>query len=270
VKSLIIAKRFCGPPTSANGGYFAGMVAAQVSRPAFVSQPRGPHGSPTQQPRPPAQEPSTPPAAQAPFAPLSVRLKAPPPLDTGLAVVETPDGGVEVRAGERLIGSAAPAALDVSVPPPVGYAEAVEASRNYVGFSSHRFPTCFVCGTERKHGEGLCIYAGAVAGRNVVAAPWVPDDSLDGGDGTVRPEFMWASLDCAGYYAVTPDDRMMLLAQFTAQLERPVRVGESCVVVGWGIGSNGARHEAGTALYGSDGELRGRAWALWIEPRSSR
>jgi hypothetical protein len=243
--SLIIAKRFCGPPTSANGGYFAGMVAALAPRAPLASQP-------------------------LPIQPLSVRLKAPPPLDTELAVVAIADGGIEVRDGERLIGSGSPATLNLSVPPPVEYREAVEASRNYVGFANHRFPTCFVCGVDRNQGDGLCIYAGAVAGRDIVAAPWTPDASLDRGDGMVRPEFMSAVLDCPGYYAVTPDDRMMLLAQFTAQLDRPVRVGESCVVVGWGIGSNGPKHEAGTALYGSDGELRGRARALWVEPRMTR
>jgi hypothetical protein len=245
VKSLIIAKRFCGPPTSANGGYFAGMVAACASRPAPAPQSFG-----TQ--------------------PLSVRLKAPPPLDTELAVVEAAEGGIEIRDAQRSIGSVSPAALNLSLPPGVGYREAVEASRNYVGFANHRFPRCFVCGVDRDHGDGLCIFAGAVAGRNVVAAPWTVDASLDGGDGNVRPEFMWAALDCPGYYAVTPDDRMMLLAQFTAQLDRPVRVGERCVVVGWSIGSNGPKHEAGTALYGADGELRGRAWALWVEPRNAR
>jgi hypothetical protein len=242
VKSLVIAKRFCGPPTSANGGYFAGMVAALAPR--------------------------APPAPRA-TQPLSVRLKAPPPLDAALTVTETPDGGIEVRDGERLVGTGTPSTLDLSPPPPVGHREAVEASRNYVGFSNHRFPTCFVCGVGRDHGDGLCIFAGGVAGRDVVAAPWTPDASLDGGDGAVRPEFMWAALDCPGYYAVTPDDRMMLLAQFTAQLARPVRVGEPCVVVGWGIGSNGPKHEAGTALYGSDGELCGLARALWVEPRAT-
>jgi hypothetical protein len=244
VKSLVIAKRFRGPPDSANGGYFAGMVAALAPRPSLATQS---------------------PAIQS----VSVRLKAPPPLETVLAVVETPEGGIEVRDGERLIGSAAAATLDLTAPPPVEYAEAVEASRKYVGFANHRFPTCFVCGVGREHGDGMCIFAGAVAGRDVVAAPWTPEASLDRGDGIVRPEFMSAALDCPGYYAVTPDDRMMLLAQFTAQLDRPVRIGEPCVVVGWGIGSNGPKHEAGTALYGSDGELRGRAWALWVEPRAA-
>jgi hypothetical protein len=85
VQSLVIAKRFCGPPTTANGGYFSGMVAARVPRPQ----------------------------------PLSVRLRAPPPLDTELDVVATPDGGVEVRDGERLLSSCGPGTLDVNLPPPV-------------------------------------------------------------------------------------------------------------------------------------------------------
>ena len=245
MKRLVIAKRFCGPPTSANGGYFSGMVAGQVPRPAFTSQ------SPEMQP-------------------LTVRLKAPPPLDTELGVVATPDGGVEIREGERVLGGCAPATLDLAPPPAVRYEQAVEASRNYYGFIKHPFPTCFVCGTKRHPGDGLCIYAGSVAGSNTVAAPWIPDASLDSGDGSVKPEYMWAALDCPGYAAVTPDERMMLLAQFTAQLDRPVRVGERCVVVGWGIRSSGHKHEAGTALYGGDEELRGRAWALWVEPRSTR
>jgi hypothetical protein len=244
VKSLVISKRFCGPPTSANGGYFSGTAAAQVPRPAFAFQSPG-------------------------MQPLSVRLRAPPPLDTELNVVETPEG-VEIREGERLLGSCAPAPLDLALPPAVRYEKAVEASRNYLGFTKHPFPGCFVCGTKRHPGDGLCIHAGAVAGASVVASPWTPDASLDSGDGAVKPEYMWAALDCPGYAAVTPDERQMLLAQFTAVLDRPVRVGERCVVVGWGIRSSGHKHEAGTALYGSDGELRGRAWAFWVEPRATR
>jgi len=59
----------------------------------------------------------------------------------------------------------------------------------------------------------------------------------------------------------------MLLAQFTLQLERLARVGEPCTVIGWAISSNGRKHEAGTALFGEDGELCGRARAVWVEPR---
>jgi hypothetical protein len=233
VKSVRVAKRFCGPPTSANGGYFAGLIAAVA-----------PHT-------------------------LSVRLKAPPPLDTAFSVIETQDGRVEVRHGDTVIGEGSPATLDLQPPRPPSHHEAAEASRSYVGFAHHPFPTCFVCGVHRTHGDGLCIYAGEVAGRGIVAAPWTPDASLDRGDGAVRPEFMSAALDCPGYYAVIPGDRAMLLAQFTVQTERLARVGEPCTVIGWRISSNGRKHEAGTALFGGDGELCGRARAMWIEPRGT-
>jgi hypothetical protein len=233
VKSVRVARRFCGPPTSANGGYFAGLIAALA-----------PHT-------------------------LSVRLAMPPPLDTELAVTETQDGRIEVRHGDTVIGEGSPATLDLQPPQPPSYHEAVRASGNYAGFVRHAFPTCFVCGAHRTHGDGLCIYAGEVPGREIVAAPWTPDASLDRGDGAVRPEFMSAALDCPGYYAVTPGERVMLLAQFTAQTERLARVDEPCTVIGWRISSNGRKHEAGTAVFGADGKLCGRAWAMWIEPRGT-
>ncbi len=232
MKSLTIAARFCGPPGSSNGGYFAGLVATLASRT------------------------------------LTVRLLKPPPLETELAVRELADGGLSVMRGDEPVGEAHPATLRLDVRPAPDYLEVVEASRHYAGFRYHRFPTCFVCGVRRARGDGLRIFAGPLPARGVVAAPWVPDASLEGGAGKVRPEFMSAALDCPGYYAVAPDDRMMLLAEFTAHVDRLVHVGESCTLVGWRIGSSGRKHEAGTAVYDGKGELCGRARALWIEPRA--
>ena len=233
MKTLRVGHRFRGPATSANGGYFAGLVAGLVTHT------------------------------------LSVRLRVPPPLETDLEVVELEGGGVEIRHGTELIGEGQPAQMTLQPPASPGYLLALGASRNYRGFAYHRFPTCFVCGTGRERGDGLRIFAGQVPGRDLVAAPWVPDSSLDRGDGKVRPEFMSAALDCPGYYAVTPDDRSMLLAQLTSHLDRLVHIGESCTVIGWRIGADGRKHEAGTALFDGDGELCGRAHALWIEPRVS-
>jgi hypothetical protein len=232
-RSLTIAARFCGPAASSNGGYFAGRVAALATRT------------------------------------VTVRLLKPPPLDTELRVEELEGGALRVLAGAEPIGEAQPAALTVDVKGPPDYLAAVEASRHYAGFRYHRFPTCFVCGTQRVRGDGMRIFAGAIPERGVVAAPWVPDASLDAGDGKVHAEFMSAALDCPGYYAVAPDDRMMLLASFTAHVDRRVHIGESCIVVGWPIGSSGRKHEAGTAVFDGKGELCGRARALWIEPRGA-
>jgi hypothetical protein len=232
-ESLHIAARFCGPPTSSNGGYFAGSVAALATRT------------------------------------VTVRLLKPPPLERELTVEKLESGGLRVLDGAEPVGEARPAPLDLEVKAAPDYLEAVEASRHYAGFRYHRFPTCFVCGTHRVRGDGMRIFAGATPTRGVVAAPWVPDASLDAGDGKVRPEFMSAALDCPGYYAVAPDDRMMLLAEFTAHIDRRVRVGESCTVVGWQISAAGRKHEAGTALFDGKRDLVGRARALWIEPRAA-
>jgi hypothetical protein len=231
--TLIIAARFCGPPTSANGGYFSGSVATLAART------------------------------------VTVRLRQPPPLETPFEVKAVADGGLEVRSAQELIGEARPATLSLEIPRRPHYLEAVEASRRYAGFRYHRFPSCFVCGTARARGDGMRIFAGALPELGLVAAPWVPDASLDRGDGKVRAEFMSAALDCPGYYAVAPDDRMMLLAEFTAHVDRLVHVGESCTLIGWQLGAQGRKREAGTALFDGRGELCGRARALWIEPKST-
>ncbi|HXZ59217.1 MAG TPA: hypothetical protein VEG26_03490 [Steroidobacteraceae bacterium] len=233
MSTLTIAARFCGPPGSANGGYFAGMVASCAART------------------------------------VTVRLLLPPPLERQLTIAELGGGALQVLDGTEAVGEARPAALELEVGTAPDYLEAVEASRHYAGFRYHRFPGCFVCGTHRVRGDGLRIFAGPIAERGLVAAPWVPDASLDAGDGKVRAEFMSAALDCPGYFAVAPDDRIMLLAELTVHVDRRVHIGESCTVVGWQLGSSGRKHEAGTALFDGKGELCGRARALWIEPRAA-
>lgn len=235
---LVIAGRFCGPESSANGGYFAGCVAVRAGRT------------------------------------VTVRLLKPPPLDVPLEIVHLPDERLEIMSGSERVGEAAPATLELEARNPPGYFEAVEASRRYAGFAHHRFPTCFVCGTARRRGDGMRIFAGPVAGGDLVAAPWVPDGSLDRGDGKVRPEFMSAALDCPGAYAVGVDERMLLLGEITVHVNRLVHVGEPCTVIGWALPASGRTavnprlHAAGTAVFAEDGEVCGLARALWIEPRS--
>ncbi|MDE2051129.1 MAG: hypothetical protein KGJ72_08935 [Gammaproteobacteria bacterium] len=230
---LVIASRFCGPEGSANGGYFAGCVAARAGRT------------------------------------VTVRLLRPPPLDTPFETQELDDGTIAVMSGTERFGEAKPAVLALDARSPPGYIEAVEASRHYAGFAHHRFPTCFVCGTRRMRGDGMRIFAGPVAGGDLVAAPWVPDASLDRGDGKVRPEFMSAALDCPGFYAVSPDDRPMLLGEITVHVTRLVHIGEPCTVLGWPLQTSGRKRAAGTAIFAEDGEVCGLARALWIELKSA-
>jgi hypothetical protein len=229
---LVIVSRFHGPEGSANGGYFAGCVAVRAGRT------------------------------------VTVRLLRPPPLDTPLETVELADGTLAIMAASERVGEAKTATLELVPRRAPSYFEAVEASRRYAGFKHHRFPTCFVCGTRRPRGDGMRVFAGPIAERDLVAAPWVPDASLDGGDGKVRPEFMSAALDCPGFYAVSPDDRMMLLGEITVHVNRLVHVGERCTVIGWALeGGSGRKHAAGTAVFDEDGEVCGLARALWIQPK---
>jgi hypothetical protein len=103
-----------------------------------------------------------------------------------------------------------------------------------------------------------------VVGRQVVAAPWTPGQTLAGVDGLVRPEFVWAALDCPGAFANGFPEITMVLGRLAVQLVRPVEPGTECVVVGWSEAVEGRKHFAGTALFAADGELRAVARATWI------
>jgi hypothetical protein len=234
VTPLIIERRYCGPTGSGNGGYVCGRIAALA--------PGG----------------------------VTVRLLRPVPLDTPLTVIRQ-DDRLELFDGDTPVAQARPGEIGALDPPAApDRTAASEAARHYAGFAPHHpAPECFVCGPRRPQRDGLGIFPGAVGPESVVAAPWTPDASLDGGDGKVAPEFLWAALDCPGFHAVAPDVRPMLLGELTAAITRRVAIGEPCVVVGWRIGSEGRKHHAGTALFGADGALCGRARAIWIEPRPS-
>jgi hypothetical protein len=225
---LVIESRFRGPAGSGNGGYTAGRVAAFVD--AAVTE---------------------------------VTLRLPPPLDRPLEVVRVEDG-VEVRDGAALVAEARPAQVDVEPPRLVGVAEAAAAEERYAGVDEHAFPECFVCGPARERGDALVLRPGPVDG--VVATRWRPDASL--GDGQVRDEFVWAALDCPGAFAVELVGRgTRVLGRLTARIDEHPVVGGQYVVVGWPLGGEGRRQEAGTALLDEAGRVLAVARAVWIEPR---
>jgi hypothetical protein len=225
-----ISPRFCGPPKSGNGGYVAGTLAS-------YSQ-----------------------------VPVRVRLRKPPPLDVPLRVHRLEGNKLELRCEDELVGEATPHDFTLEVPPAPSYAEALNVSRRYVGFHHHPFPTCFVCGPKRARGDGLRIFPSTYGDSNLVIAPWLPDATLGDEAGKVYARFMWAALDCPGWFAATNEARTMLLGEIAATIDRRVHISESCVVAGWKLAAEGRKHRVATVLYDGDGEPCARAIATWIEP----
>jgi hypothetical protein len=186
---------------------------------------------------------------------VEVTLRLPPPLDE---VLRLDDEG-RVWDDHALIAEAQHAEVGLMPPDPVAWGDALAAE--LLDLASP-FPHCFVCGHARAVGDGLRIFAGPVAGQDVVAATWTVRDD------TVGAEFVWAALDCPGAYATGVTGRgVVVLGRLTARVERVPRAGEKCIVVGWHLDSEGRKHGAGTALFTDAGELLGVGKALWVEPR---
>ncbi len=233
--SIVIEGRYNGPPDSANGGYAAGLLAQQLNA-----------------------------------ATVEATLRAPPPLDAPLRIERT-DGTARALVEDTLVAEARASDLDVTaeLPEPVTWDEAVAAADVYRGLTNHPFPTCLACGPQREVGDGLRLFSGAVAGRDVVAAPWETAAWTTGGDGSVSPAIVWAALDCPGAWAVdVSNERMAVLGRLTARIVTPLRAGERYVVAGWPLGEEGRKMFSGTAIFGADGTLHAAARAVWIRVES--
>lgn len=231
--TITIPRRFCGPPGSANGGYACGVAAAHLA-----------DGS----------------------APVEVTLRSPPPLDAPIDV-ERVDNLVLLRHGERVVAEVVHTQLTVAPPDPVSFAAATEAARGYPWHVGHPFPGCFVCGPHRGEGDGLRIFPGALAGRGLAAAPWIPPASLADADGWVAPEIVWAALDCPSWFGLTcfhPWEGLALLGRLAVEIRQRPRAGERLACVGWLVSRRGRKVHAGSALFAEDGELRALGQATWI------
>ena len=231
---LIIARRFCGPPNSANGGYACGRLAEFVDGAAEVT------------------------------------LRSPPPLDKAMQVRDDGDG-VALYDGEKLIGSARPVEFDLRVPQMPTFAAAKAAETRTIAAHKHNLPTCFVCGPKRDPGDGLRIHVGPLdpddAGwAGLLAATWVPNADLANASGTVRPEFVWAALDCpTGYAAGFSDGNVfLLLGRQSVRIGRCPTAGERCVIVARESSREGRKHHAEAVLFGEDAEAIASCKATWI------
>jgi hypothetical protein len=232
---LVIPPRFCGPPGSGNGGYVCGRVAGYLDGPAAVT------------------------------------LRRPVPLAAPMTVEQDDDGSLRVRHDGTLIAEAAPAPgpRPPRIPGLVSMAEARAAAGRAPYFADPVYPTCFGCGMSRQPGDGLRIFPGPVASRGLWAAPWTPHPSVSDDSGRVRPEMIWAALDCpsgiaAAEAARLDQDTAILLGRMTADLVAQPAAGDPCRVIAWLAGRDGRKLTAGSALVGRHGEVLAVASTLWL------
>jgi hypothetical protein len=240
-ETLVVAARFCGPPDSGNGGYVGGCVAAYVDGPAEIT------------------------------------LRRPPPLATPMTIESTEDGAVWLRDGDAAVaeGRRAPQNLPIATPDPVSIAEARAAGADSllrIQPEATPFPACFACGPDRRPGDGLRVMVGPVAGRPLAADVWYPEEALADADGCVRPEFLWAALDCAGGVGAIdnslPSDLAFVLGRLAVRQLEPVQPDRPYVVVGWRVAEDGRKLTAGSAVFNAAGQHVALAFATWIQLRA--
>jgi hypothetical protein len=197
-----------------------------------------------------------------------VSLRRPVPLDRALALRPEEGGKVCAFAGDELIVEAVPAgpllAWDGAL---VGIEEARVAREKYAAPSDGEFGHCFVCGRSRH--DGFDVFTGPVEGTDLVASPWTPPAWAGDADGTVRPEFVWAALDCPGYFALHGGDTTVAyLARQQVEIDAPIHTEVEYVVVGRPLERSGRKGISATAVLDLDGAVLAHAECLLVVPRA--
>jgi hypothetical protein len=241
MKSIVIDKRFQGPPNSGNGGFVCGVVAGHIEGSAEIT------------------------------------LRAPPPLDRPLEIVIGADGVVELREKETLLATGRRAGpFDLGAIPAVTFPEAEEAvGRTTLNERTHPLPMCFGCGIARAHGDGLRIIPGPLGKRHEkpagLASSWIPHANFAAADGLVAPEFIWSALDCptgfaggAARHLGLGGGESMLLGRMSARIDHRPRPGERCVIVAWPTGRDGRKLFADGALLGPGGKVMAVTRTIWV------
>lgn len=240
---IVIADRFRGPPRSGNGGYVAGVGAALLNT----------------------------------DNPVEVTLRAPIPLDRRMQVRRSGNTATVID-GETLILEIQEAVLDLEVPGLPAWEEVRTARERSPSFLKREsplatlgvgfHPICFCCGAG--HDEGLQVFAAPVAGGDQVAAVWPTKGEWADEEGHIPETFLWAALDCPGQFAFMAGNIVTgMMGRMTGQLFAPAPAGEEYLVTGWRIGVEGRKHFAGTAIHNREGQLIGKAMAVWIGRRDA-
>ena len=222
---VAIERRFCGPATSANGGYVCGMLASFVGVAAQVT------------------------------------LRRPPPLEREVAIVDLGDGRVAMTDGDSVIAEAIRSGVHHVVPRPVGVVDAVLAQRVP---TAHSFPSCFVCGPDRADGlrlfAGPVQGTDLVAAPWIPAANLAgPDGHVHAEFVWAALDCPGA------FAVVDLGRQPVVLGRLEARQMSPITARHTYVVLGWPLGHDGRKLLAGTAIYGRNGERFATARATWFE-----
>jgi hypothetical protein len=233
-RSIVIPQRFCGPPTSGNGGYSCGLLAQSLPRAV---------------------------AAEC-------TIRKPIPIERELQI-EVADHGARLLDGEEVVIEAVACDYEFALPSPSSYEEAHAAVRNSPAYRNHPFPTCFVCGPDRAEHDGLRVFPGPVAQQsgftNLFAASWLPAPEFGDANGNVKSEFVWAAMDCpTGFAAGFPYEGKLVTGRLGVKQLVPVPVGEPCVLMSWSLGSDGRKCYSAGALFNAEQKVCAMAKATWI------
>lgn len=240
-ETIRIQRRFNGPHDSGNGGYSAGLAAQFL-----------PHAD----------------AVEA-------TLRAPIPLDVTLRA-HTTETGLDIMTDDAatriLIMSLRPTWLETPNVKSPGLEAATVAAATFRNPEDHVLPHCFVCGPARAEGDGLRIFPDWLKEPSgldnpnafpIVAAPWQPTPDLADDSGRIAPEYLWASLDCPGAFAI--DREPILLGRMTAKIiDRPA-TDAPIIAVAWSNGQDRRKHFAGSALFSESGALLAFSEQTWIQ-----
>jgi len=234
-QSVIIGRQFNGPPTSANGGYASGVLAAGLIKAGYSGA-------------------------------VEASLHAPPPLDQTMQLGADSESAL-LSDGDTRIGSAKAVTLSLDVPALPQAPKFIGAPK--IGKDAFRpFDQCFVCGGARHAGDGLCIEAEVIEGEaGLMGTSWQLHPNFADESDEIDPAFIWSALDCPGYFACAYGEAA-LLGRLTAEIFKPLKLGADAVVYGWSLddpsASKSRKRRCGTAVVDAGGDLVAKAEGLWI------
>lgn len=208
----------------------------------------------------------------APLTGVRARLHAPTPLGAPVqARVRADDGPARYRFETRRDGqllTSGEVELAGHDPAPVGLDLLALATVPLPAPQpQHEYPTCFVCGPQPRHPQGLRMHP-RPAGGGTIVAPWIPAAALGTGR-VVDPVIVAAVLDCPTVWAAIEPIRAQgavgaLLAGFEVHHHHDVPVEEPLRVVARFDAMDGRKIRARSAVIDEDGTCYALASALHI------